>query len=62
MEQSYMDAIRKLLEVTDGEEIATIYPTYEDGARGVVFAVLPGAGDAPKEQMIAFLSRVVQDG
>lgn len=62
MEQKYMAAIRELLKVTDGEEIVTAYPTYEDGTRGVVFAVIPANSATPGEQMIAFLSRVVQDG
>lgn len=52
--------IRSLLNATDEDEVLTSYPVFEDGARAVIFAVVPGEGSAT-DKFKALINRITQD-
>lgn len=54
-----MNLIRTELKAGD-EDVVTTFPIFEDGMRGIVFAVVPGDGTA-KEKMARFLTELLAE-
>lgn len=61
MTDSYMPAIRALLNARDDEGIVTAYPVWPDGMRAVIFAVVPG-DDYPEQKINRVVERMMSEG